>query len=243
MTTFGEAPYEIPQFPFSHLRFHFRQGGRSPLVTPPTCGEYRTRAEFTPWSGNAPLTTTAPFKVTSGVNGSACPAGAVPPFHPGFEAGAINNSAGAYSPYDLRFTRQDGDQNLTMFSTILPPGSLAKLAGVAKCPDSAIATARTKGGREEMASPSCPLGSRIGQVLAGAGVGSELTYVPGQIYLAGPYGGDPLSVVAVVPAVPGRSTSARWSPAMPSPSIPKPASPKWTGRTRTRFPTSSRASH
>jgi hypothetical protein len=40
-------------------------------------------------------------------------------------------------------------------------------------------------------------------VVAGAGVGPLLTYVPGRLYLAGPYKGAPLSVVAVVPAVAG----------------------------------------
>ena len=34
-------------------------------------------------------------------------------------------------------------------------------------------------------------------------MGSALTYVPGRLYLAGPYHGDPLSVVAITPAVAG----------------------------------------
>ena len=34
-------------------------------------------------------------------------------------------------------------------------------------------------------------------------MGSELTYVDGSLYLAGPYNGDPLSVVAIVPAKAG----------------------------------------
>ena len=38
---------------------------------------------------------------------------------------------------------------------------------------------------------------------AGAGVGSQLTYVSGRVYLAGPFGGAPLSAVAIVPAVAG----------------------------------------
>ena len=37
----------------------------------------------------------------------------------------------------------------------------------------------------------------------GAGVGVPLTYIPGKLYLAGPYGGAPLSVVAITPAVVG----------------------------------------
>jgi hypothetical protein len=203
VTTFGEAPYEIPQFPFSHLRFHFREGGRSPLVTPAACGEYQTKTEFTPWSGGLPTVTTSSFKITSGVNGGPCPAGGTPPFKPGFEAGAINNNAGAYSPYYLRLTRRDGDQDLTKFSIALPPGSLAKLAGVSMCSDTQIAAARVKTGVEELASSSCPASSQIGTLLAGAGVGPDLTYVPGKVFLAGPYNGASLSIVAIVPAVAG----------------------------------------
>ena len=30
----------MPQLPFSHFRLHFREGGRSPLITPPGCGSF-----------------------------------------------------------------------------------------------------------------------------------------------------------------------------------------------------------
>ena len=204
VTTFGEAPYEVPQFPFSHFRFHFREGGRSPLITPPACGNYTTKVEFTPWANpSQPLTTTASFGISRGVGGGPCPTGGPAPFAPGFEAGSINNSAGAYTPFYLRLIRHDGEQDLTRFSFALPPGLVGKIAGVAKCPDAAIQTAKAKTGRQELASPSCPAASQIGRTLAGAGVGSQLTYVPGRLYLAGPFGGDPLSVIAITPAVAG----------------------------------------
>jgi len=77
----------------------------------------------------------------------------------------------------MRLTRRDGDQDLTKFSATLPPGMVAKLAGVSECPDAAIANARAKTGKQELASPSCPASSQIGRVLGGAGVGSQLTYV------------------------------------------------------------------
>lgn len=202
VTTLGEAPFEIPQFPFSHFRFHFRSGARSPLVTPPTCGKYEIKAEFTPTSGAPPVTVSSPFEITSGINGATCPSGS-PPFRPGFEAGAVNNTGGAYSPYYLHLTRGDGEQDLTRFSTTLPPGSLAKLVGVARCADAAIAAAKVKSGRQELGEPSCPASSQVGRVLAGAGVGSALTYASGKVYLAGPFAGNPLSVVAIVPAVAG----------------------------------------
>jgi hypothetical protein len=103
----------------------------------------------------------------------------------------------------MRFTRADGEQEITRFASTLPPGVLGKIAGVEKCSDTAIEQARGRNGREELASSSCPPSSRLGSVVAGAGVGSSLTYVEGTLYLAGPYAGSPLSVVAITPAVAG----------------------------------------
>ena len=172
IATFGEAPYEIPQLPFSHFHLHFREGGRSPLATPPTCGTYTTRAVFTPWARpESSYATTSSFQVTSGTSGRPCPPAGIPPFHPGFEAGSINNAAGSYSPVYMRLTREDGEQGMTKFSSVFPPGLVGKIAGVAKCPDAAIEAAKSKTGLEELASPSCPSSSQVGRVLAGAGVG------------------------------------------------------------------------
>jgi len=204
IATFGDPGNEIPQQPFSHFRLHFREGGRSPLVTPPTCGTYTTRALFTPWANpDNPLPTSASFSITSGVGGGPCPTGTTPPFQPGFTAGTLNNDAGHYSPFYTRLTRRDGDQDLTKFSATLPLGLVAKLAGVSRCPEAQIALAKTKTGLAELASPSCPSNSQIGSLSAGAGVGPQLVYVPGKVYLAGPYNGAPLSVLEVVPAVAG----------------------------------------
>jgi hypothetical protein len=195
---------DIPQLPFSHFNLHFREGQRAPLVSPPACGTYTTVAKLTPWArpGEA-MTTTSDFEINRGIGGGPCPPGGVPPFHPGFEAGSINNNAKSYSPFDMRLIRNDGEQDLTKFSSVLPPGVLGKLAGVSKCPDAAVDIAKAKTGRQELASPSCPANSKIGRSLAGAGVGGALTYVPGSIYLGGAYHGDPLSVISITPAVAG----------------------------------------
>ena len=194
---------DLPQQPFSHFRLHFREGGRSPLITPPSCGPYTTAAELTPWANpTAPLAVSASFEIHGGVQGAPCPQGPLP-FEPGFEAGSLSNQAASYSPFEMRLTRRDGDQDLTRFDATLPPGVLGRLAGVGRCPDAQIAAAEAKSGKAELAAPSCPLNSRIGSVSAGAGVGSQLTYVHGTLYLAGPFGGAPLSAVAIVPAVAG----------------------------------------
>jgi hypothetical protein len=202
----------LPQLPFSSFKLQFRPGGRAPLVTPPACGTYNVVTRFTPWSAQDPnnpapdeiVTRESSFTVERGVDGGACPAGGIPPFHPNLLAGSINNAAGHYSPFNVRLTRNDGEQEFTNFSIKLPPGVVGKLAGIPFCSDAAIAAAKARtgpnGGAEELASPSCPAASEIGHTLVGAGVGNSLTYVPGKLYLAGPYNGSPLSIVSITAA-------------------------------------------
>ena len=193
----------IPQLPFSHFALHFREGSRSPLVTPPACGTYNTKAVLTPWSGGEPITTTSAFQIISGTNAGPCPAGGTPPFAPQALAGTLNNNAGNYSQFDLRITRKDGEQELTRFSTIMPPGLTGNLNGIPFCPDSAIETARHKTGAQENTEPSCSAASQIGHTLVGAGVGGVLAWAPGKVYLAGPYNGAPLSILSVTSATVG----------------------------------------
>lgn len=196
---------DLPPYPIGHFRARLREGGRSPLISPPVCGTHTTVAELTPSANPAnPLTVTADFQINAGVNGGPCPpVGGRLPFAPGFQAGSINNNAGSHTAFHMRLTRRDGDQALTRFDATLPPGLSAKLAGVTKCSDADIASAKLKTGRSELAAPSCPASSFLGTATGGAGVGSQLTYVSGRLYLAGPVGGAPLSVVGIVPAVAG----------------------------------------
>jgi hypothetical protein len=194
----------LPPLPYSDVDLHFREGARGPLVTPPTCGTYTTTAKLYPFSTpNTPVEKTASFQIERGPNGGPCPSGGTPPFNPSFEAGAENNAAGSYSPFIMRLSRQDGEQEMTRFSATLPPGVTGKIAGLTQCPQAAVEAAKAKTGEQELASPSCPASSLMGHTYSGAGVGAVLTYVPGSIYLGGPYHGDPLSVVAITPAVAG----------------------------------------
>jgi hypothetical protein len=190
---------EMPQLPLSHVRLHFREGARSPLATPPRCGKYSVDAVITPWSGGPPVPTSETFEILSGADNSACPSGGTPPFHPRLEAGTVNNAAGTYSPFNLRLSRTDSEQEFTHFSIKLPPGLTGKLAGLGTCSDADIAKAANpdRTGAEEEASPSCPQSSLVGHLNVGAGVGPALTYAPGKIYLAGPYHGAKLSLVAI----------------------------------------------
>ncbi|MBS1678562.1 MAG: hypothetical protein JST08_14395 [Actinobacteria bacterium] len=200
-----------PQLPFEDLTLHFRGGGpRSELATPDLCGSYRSTGALTPWSAESDSPDEAAqieedgFQITSGPGGGACPTtvGALP-FSPSFEAGTAPATAGAYAPLVIRLGRRDGERELTHLDFSLPAGVTAKLAGVSYCSEAAIDAAKARAGRAEQASPSCPASSQIGTVDTAAGVGSEPIHVAGRVYLAGPYGGAPLSSVVVTPAVAG----------------------------------------
>lgn len=190
----------LPELPFSHFRLHFREGARSPLATPNACGTHSVEAKLTPSSGGPTVTNTSLFQILTGPNGGPCPTGGIPPFKPELLAGTLNNAAGKYSPFYVRLSRTDSEQEFSHFSIKLPPGLAGKLAGIPYCSDQQIALAKTKTGTQEELEPSCPAASQLGRTLVGAGVGSSLAYAPGKIYFAGPYHGSPISLVAITAA-------------------------------------------
>ncbi len=54
----------------------------------------------------------------------------------------VNPQAGAFSPFELSFSRSDSDQDLSGLTVNLPPGVSAKLAGVPECSEAEIAQAQ-----------------------------------------------------------------------------------------------------
>jgi hypothetical protein len=194
---------DLPQLPYSDLRVHFREGQRSPLATPSACGSFPTRTEFLAWrEPGLTSSSSGSVPITAGVGGGPCPSG-LAPFNPGITGGTLQPRAGAYSPFYLHLTRTDPEQEITRYSATLPPGLLGKIAGIPFCPDAAIAAAARRSGVEELERPDCPAASKIGHTTAGYGVGSVLTYAPGNLYLAGPYHGSTFSVVAIDSALVG----------------------------------------
>jgi hypothetical protein len=195
-----------PEQPFTKFTLKFRPGVTAPLVSPPACGAYSAQAALTPWS--APLeprllSSTEPFLIEHGAREGPCPSGGTPPLSPQVVSGTQNNSAASYSPFYLRLSREDGEQELTGFSTIMPPGLTGNLSGIPFCPEADIEAARSKSGREELASPSCPAASKVGHTIVEAGVGTVLAQTPGSLYLGGPFHGAPFSLVSVTSAVVG----------------------------------------
>jgi hypothetical protein len=203
----------LPQLPYTDLDLTFRTGQRAFLVTPSSCGPATTTTEMTPWAlALSPTHTSTELftparvftttQITSGIGGGPCPAGK-PPFNPAVVAGGVNSNVNSYTPYFIHITRQDTEQELSAYSLVLPEGITGKLAGIPFCPDQAIEAARQKSGVAEEQSPSCPAASEVGHVQTGYGVGDSLTYTNGHIYLAGPYNGQPLSLVVINPATVG----------------------------------------
>lgn len=191
-----------PQLAFSHYRLHFWGGQRAPLVNPPACGEYQGSGTFTAWNSSVPpVTSTDTTHITSGPNGAPCPSGAL---DARFQAGSSLPLAGAFSPFALEVSRAEDSQKLATIETSLPAGTLAKLAGVPYCSEATLATIPTAvgSGVGERESPSCPAASLVGHLDAGAGAGLPF-HNRGNVYLAGPYKGAPLSLAIVTPVVGG----------------------------------------
>jgi hypothetical protein len=179
----------LPQVPVAAFKLHVFDGPRAPLATPGACGTYETHFQFTPWSGNPPVEGDTPMEITAGCNKGG--------FAPKLIAGMESIRAGAFSPFTMTLTRQDGEANPKTLAVHLPQGLLAKLGGVPLCPDADATTG------------NCPASSQVGAIAAAAGVGGAPLWIPQPgksptaIYLAGPYKGAPYSIVAKVPAQAG----------------------------------------
>lgn len=173
-----------PQVPLSEIKVDTFQSSHSSLMTPSGCGTYMTESNMTAWNGSfATPSPEKPFAVTEG-----CGQG----FTPAFAAGTANNQAGAFSPFSVTFSRQDGEQRIAGAAVETPPGLSAELPNVRRCPEPQASDA------------TCGPESQIGHATVAVGPGPEPFYAPANVFLTGPYGGAPfgLSIVARAKAGP-----------------------------------------
>jgi hypothetical protein len=194
--THGLAPGQLrsvfpddPQLPFGELVFKFKEGPRTSLANPQTCGTYTTTSLLEPWSApfSANATSESPFNVDWDGHGGACPASM--PFSPGFTAGTVISRAGSYSTLVLEFSRQDREQDMSTITVHTPPGLLGNLSNVPLC------------GEPQAAQGTCGETSEIGTTTAVVGPGEDpFTITGGRVYLTGPYKGQPFGLSIVVPA-------------------------------------------
>jgi hypothetical protein len=176
-----------PQLPFSNVHVEFRSGPRAPLTTPNTCGTFTTHAELTGWSGRT-VSSDSSFTLSENAKGRPCP----PEFTPGFTARTQSPVAGTSSPFLMRFTRDDEDQELSGLTVDMARGLTARIAKVDLCSD---AQARAN---------ACPGGSLIGNVTVGVGAGTNPFFIEsGKAYMTSSYKGAPFGASIVVPAQAG----------------------------------------
>jgi hypothetical protein len=201
---------ENPEVPLEDIKATIFGGPRGAFITPPTCGSHTTTTDLTPWSApeGEDAFPEASFQTTVTPLGGVCPTS--PSQLPSafkLDAGTEAPAAGKYSPLIFKLSREDGTQRLAKIESTLPRGVIAKLAGVGTCSEADIAKARSREapnkGALEQADPSCPASSQVGTVIGAAGAGPTPYYTTGHAYLAGPYKGAPISIVAIVPAVAG----------------------------------------
>jgi hypothetical protein len=179
-----------PQLPFETFELHFFGGDRAPLGTPSLCGSYTTIASIAPWSGDEPVDSGSTFNIISGPNGSPC---ANPlPFNPALTAGATNIQAGAFTPFTMTMSRDDGNQNLQGIVLHMPPGLSGLLTGVKLC-DEAKADAGT-----------CGPESLIGETVVSVGLGGDpFSVTGGKVYITEGYRGAPFGLSILNPAKAG----------------------------------------
>ena len=188
---------ENPQLPFSDLKLSFFGGTRGELATPESCGTFTTSTVLAPWSLDGSEPPASPFDSFS-ITG-----GCTPGFAPSFTAGTVSPQAASFSPFVLSFSRQDSEQEISGLTVSLPPGLIAKIAGVGECSDPQIAAAAANpSAAAELASPNCPAASQVGTVQAGAGAGEPL-FLSGKAYLTGPYRGAPYGLAVIIPVAAG----------------------------------------
>jgi hypothetical protein len=181
----------IPDQPFENFEMHMFGGERAPLSTPSRCGTYTTKAVFTPWDGNGPVSSESSFDIEHGPHGGPCP-GASLPFQPELATGTINNQAGGFSSLTTTMSREDGNQSLQSVSLKMPPGLSGLLTGVELCPE------------PQADEGLCGPNNLIGETTVSVGVGNDPFSVKGgKVYLTGPYKGAPFGLSIVNPAKAG----------------------------------------
>jgi hypothetical protein len=179
-----------PQLPFEDFKLHFFGGSRAPLGTPALCGPYTTTASIVPWSGNLPSESSSTFQIGSGPNGGPCRSPL--PFAPELTAGSTNIQAGAFTPFTMTMSREDGQQNLQAITLHMPPGLSGLLTGVKLC------------GEAQANAGTCPPESLIGETIVSVGLGGDPFSVKGgKVFITEGYEGAPFGLSIVNPAKAG----------------------------------------
>jgi hypothetical protein len=200
---FGQLPSGLPQVPFKEIRVHI-DGSKEVLTSPPICSSEGT-SRFEPWARPGELKpVNSTVTLSSDPTGGACPQTmAGRKFTPTYKAAPESTQGGSYSPFHVLIGRRDGEQELKVVDVTLPKGLTGKLAGIPSCWAAATPPAAAKSGREEADKPSCDENSFLGTAKTTSGTGDHPLQILGNVWLAGPYNGAPVSLVVTTPALAG----------------------------------------
>jgi hypothetical protein len=171
-----------PQLPVSTISLHFKDGPRAPLAMPPDCGTKTVNASMSSWAGHL-------VQRTDSFNIVCTPDMGL--FAPSFQAGTVNPTGGAFSPFAVRINRPDRQQYMSGLTIEMPPGLIGKLKGIPLCPDG------------QANAGTCGIESRIGTATVGAGPGTNPFFIDGSVSLTGPYKGAPFGLSTAVRVIAG----------------------------------------
>jgi hypothetical protein len=198
---------ELPQVGFSSATLTFGPTAKHAipvLSSPPLCSQTSTSTAVPYSTGTTTGTPPTELKLTQAPGGGSCAKSmAERPFSPGVTAKPNTSKAASYTPFQLKVTRNEGQQEIKGFNLTLPPGATANISNVPYCEAKEYNRAAGRSGVEEQKSSSCNGKSEIGSATIEAGTGQTPLKIEGRVFLSGPYKGAPLSAVVITPAVAG----------------------------------------
>jgi len=197
----------LPQVAFSSATLTFGPTAKHAipvLSSPPLCSQTATSSAVPYSTGATTSTPPTALKLTQAPGGGPCAKSmAERPFTPGVTAKPVSAKAATYTPFQLKITRDEGQQEIKGFNLTLPPGATANISDVPYCEAREYNRAAGRSGVEEQKSSSCNRKSEIGTATIEAGTGQTPLKIEGRVFLSGPYKGAPLSAVVITPAVAG----------------------------------------
>jgi hypothetical protein len=198
---------ELPQVGFSSATLTFGATAKHAipvLSSPPLCSQTSTSTAVPYSTGTTTGTPPTELKLAQAPGGGPCAKTlAERPFSPGVTAKPNTSKAGSYTPFQLKVTRNEGQQEIKGFDLTLPPGATANISNVPYCEAKEYNRATGRSGVEEQKGSSCNGKSEIGSATIEAGTGQTPLKIEGRVFLSGPYKGAPLSAVVITPAVAG----------------------------------------